>query len=79
MPSIKREADSLSFDTDDKVSNPEIGLKDILSPSSDMSLNPNLKIKAVNKTIIKQENTSADAFNIKDSKMDLKRMITGPW
>ena len=75
MPSIKREADSLSFDTDDKVSNPEIGQKAILSPSSDKSLNPNLKIKAVNKTIIKQENTSADAFNIKDSKMDLKRMM----
>ena len=50
MPTIKREADSLSFETDDKVSKPEIGQKGILSPSSDKSLNPNLKIKAVNKT-----------------------------
>ena len=75
MPSIKREADSLSFDTDDKVSIPENGQKAILIPTSDKSLNANLKVKAVSKTIIKQENTSSDAFNIKDSKVDLKRMM----
>ena len=69
MPSIKRKTDCLSFDTDDKVSIPEIGQKAILSS------NPNLKIEAFNKTIIKQENISSDAFNIKDSKMDLKRMM----
>ena len=75
MSSRKRKADSLSFDTDDKVSIPEIGQKAILIPSSDKRLNRNLKMKALNKTITKQESTSLDAFNIKGSKMDLKRMM----
>ena len=64
MPSIKREVDSPPFGTGDKVSIPEIGQKASLIPPSDKSSNPDLKIKALDKAIIKQENTSSDAFNI---------------